>query len=178
MSNKKKKGEPSKPPQPPQPPSIETRLRFHLHQLIGIPLIILIPILALFGMFGETLGAVDASNAQLQMHVEYPTRFRYKMIDSIEVLLFNASDQVIPTVNVHFDRAYIEQFSTVTFTPSIKTISEDVYLVEMTDLQPQETRVISITIQAEEYGKHSGTISAAPEGSEGLQVQVDTITFP
>ncbi|HSL43670.1 MAG TPA: hypothetical protein VK897_09580 [Anaerolineales bacterium] len=176
MSNKK--GKASKPSQPPQPPSIEPKIRFYPHQLIGIPLMMLIPILALFGVFGQTVSSVDASNPQLQMHVEYPTRFRYKLIDSITVSLFNASNQVIPTVNVHFDRPYIERFSTVTFSPSIKTITENAYIVEVTDLQPHETRAISVTVQAEKYGKHGGTIWAAPEGSEGLRVQVDTITFP
>ena len=88
----------------------------------------LIPILALLGVFGQTAGSEDASNPPLQMHVEYPTRFRYKLIDSIRVSLFNTSNQVIPSVNVHFDRAYIDQFSTVTFSPAIKEITETEYV--------------------------------------------------
>ena len=50
---------------------------------------ILVPVLALFGMFGETVDSMSAANAQLEMRVEYPTRFRYKMIDSITVSLHN-----------------------------------------------------------------------------------------
>lgn len=164
--------------EPPQAPSIKTRFQIPRFQLIGMPLVMLIPILALFGIFGESVDSVSASNPQLEMRVEYPTRFRYKMLDSVTVALFNASEQSFPTVELRFDRAYIEAFSTVTFTPSVKSITEEDYIVEVTDLQPQETRIISVTVQAEKYGKHSGAITAAAENAEELRVLIDTLTFP
>lgn len=173
MSNKK-----SKPSQPPQPPPVSRKLQFHRVQMIGVPLMMLIPVLALFGLFGETVNSVDASSTPLEMRVEYPTRFRYKMIDSIRVSLFNKSDQPLATVQVGFDRAYIEGFSTVTFTPSVKHITDSFYFVEVNDLQPGETRIISVTIQAEKYGKHQGTITADPENSDALEVSIATFTFP
>jgi hypothetical protein len=170
-----KKREPS---QPPQPPSVTRKFQFHLIQLIGMPLIILVPVLAMLGVFGETLDSVMVSNPQLEMHVEYPARFRYKMIDSVRVSLLNISTRLIPTVRVEFDQAYVEEFSTVTFTPSVKHITDSVYMVEITDLEPGETRVISVTIQAEKNGRHEGTITATPENSAGLQVSIVTVTFP
>lgn len=41
-------------PQPPEVPDIKRRIQLHPWQWIGIPLFLLIPILALFGVFGET----------------------------------------------------------------------------------------------------------------------------
>ena len=110
--------------------------------------------------------------------MEYPTRFRYKMIDAIDVSVFNASSETIPVVQVRFDRSYIEQFSTVTFTPSVKEIAADAYVVELNDLQPGETGAVSVTIQAEIYGNHSGTVTATSENADDLQVPVGTFTFP
>ena len=72
-------------PQPPQPPEIRRRIAFHRTQLIGVPLLAIIPVLALFGVFGTTTGEARAESAELQMQVRYPTRFRYKVINSLTV---------------------------------------------------------------------------------------------
>lgn len=164
--------------QPPQPPEVARKLQFHLIQLIGLPVIMLIPILALLGAFGETVGSASASNAQLELRVEHPTRFRYKMIDEVTVSLTNSSSQAFPTLQVAFDRQYIEGFSTVTFTPAVSHITDEAYVVELTDLQPGETRMVAASIQAETYGNHSGVITVTPENGEALQVTVGTFTFP
>lgn len=139
---------------------------------------LLIPILALLGVFGETVHMATASNSELEMHVKFPTRFRYKMIDSITVFLHNTSDQPLKTVNITFDRSYIQGFSTVTFTPSVKQITGAGYIVELSDLQPGETRFIFVSIQAEKYGNHQGVISAKPDSGDGIQTSINTFTFP
>lgn len=164
--------------EPPQPPSIERKFKLYPTQLIGIPLLILVPVLALLGMFGETYQEVIASSPQLQMRVEHPTRFRYKVIDTVTVSLTNISAQPITALEIGFDRTYIEGFSTVTFTPAIEQITETVYLLEVTDLQPGETRVVSVGIQAEKYGMHRGAITITPESGEALRVLIETFSFP
>jgi len=114
----------------------------------------------------------------LEMQVKFPTRFRYKMIDTVAVSLHNSSDRSLKTVNVTFDRSYIEAFSTVTFTPSVKQIAEAVYVVELSDLQPGETRHIQISIQAEKYGGHAGVVTAKAESVDPIQASINTFTFP
>lgn len=138
----------------------------------------LIPILALFGVFGETVHEVTESGRELEMHVRFPARFRYKMIDSITVSVRNASNQPIKSIHITFDRAYIESFSTVTFIPSVKQVTETVYIVELTDLRPGEVQVVSLSVQAEKYGNHQGVITVKPDGKEGLQARLTTLTFP
>lgn len=139
---------------------------------------LLIPILALFGVFGETVDEATESSRELEMHVRFPARFRYKMIDSITVSVRNASNQPITSVDITFDRAYIESFSTVTFIPSVKQVTETVYIVELTNLQPGEVQVVSLSVQAEKYGNHQGVITVKPDGEEGLQARITTLTFP
>lgn len=171
----KKKAESS---QPPQPPQVARKLQFHILQLVGVPLMMLIPVLAIFGAFGETVHEVTESSQNLEMHVTFPTRFRYKMIDSVTVSIRNTSDQPITSVHITFDRAYIESFSTVTFTPSVKHVTEEVYVVELTDLQPGQVQIVSLSIQAEKYGNHQGVITAKQGSDEGLQAHITTLTFP
>jgi hypothetical protein len=166
------------PSQPPQPPEIERKLQFYRFQKIGIPLILLLPILALIGLFGESVAAENASNPQLMVEVEYPTRFRYKMVDSINVSVENTSTQPLSVVSVRFDRPYIESFSTVTFTPQVKTVTAADYIVELTDLQPQEVRIIAVEIQAENYWQHEGTITAVSDNNESVTLALNTFVFP
>ncbi|MBI1296719.1 hypothetical protein GC175_17320 [bacterium] len=64
--------------QPPQPPPIKKRFQFTKAQLIGVPLILLIPILALIGVFDAHLERTTAVAGDLQVTVEYPTSVRYK----------------------------------------------------------------------------------------------------
>lgn len=95
----KKKKEPSK---------VERKFEIHIFQIIGIPIMILVPILALFGLFGESVDTMSTSNQQLEVSVEYPTRFRFRMIDEITVSLTNVAGQSLPSVLVSFDRQYTD----------------------------------------------------------------------
>lgn len=165
-------------PQPPQPPEIRRRLAFHRTQLIGVPLLAIIPILALFGVFGTTTGEMSTESAELQLHISYPTRFRYKTINSLTVEVRNRSGQALPAVTVNFDKSYLSRFSGVTFTPSVKTVTGEVYTLELTDVQPGETRTVDVEIQAEEYGGHSGFISATAGDAEAARATVNTFVFP
>jgi hypothetical protein len=65
--------------QPPQPPEIEKNLAFYPEQWIGIPFLMLLPILALLGVFGEGYNEASASSDALAITVEYPTRNRYSL---------------------------------------------------------------------------------------------------
>lgn len=163
---------------PPQPPTFDRNFQLHKTQLIGIPVMLLIPILALLGMFGETDHEQTIANPRLEMQVTYPTRLRYKMIDAVAISLTNTSAQTIPTLQIEIDRSYVEGFSEVTFTPAIDQITGTVYIMELTDLQPGDTRVVSFAIQAEKYGKHQGAITVTPESEEALRVLIETLTFP
>jgi hypothetical protein len=163
---------------PPTAPEITRRVQLNRLQMIGIPLIILIPLLALLGLFGETIASASDANAELELHVTYPTRFRYKMIDQANVSVRNLSQESLPAVTVYFDRDYIDSFSTVTFTPDVKSITDVAYIVELSDLQPQETRIVSVQLQAEKYWRHEGEIMATFTETIGAEVSLRTFVFP
>jgi hypothetical protein len=163
---------------PPSPPEIKRRVQFHRLQMVGVPLLMLISILALAGVFGEDSYSVNDSNSQLLIEVEYPTRFRYKMINPIRVSVKNVSTQPLATVQVNFDRAYIDSFSGVSFTPDVALITDAVYVLELTDLQPQETQMLTVEIQANKYWRQRGAVTAVPENDESVTVSLDTFVFP
>ena len=71
----------------------------------------LLPVLGMLGLFGETITTERAANEQLAMQIEYTTRHRYKLNNNMKVTITNLSDQSPVTVTVSFDRAYLDHFS-------------------------------------------------------------------
>lgn len=160
--------------QPPRAPDIQRKIRFYRWQWIALPAIMLVPVLALFGVFGVSRDTARASTAELLIEISYPSRFRYKQIDRIHAFVTNRSQRQLDTVTVAFDSAYIARFSTVKFTPSALRA----YEVELTDVHPGERRLISVELQGEEYWRHQGEISATSGSADTARVRIDTIVFP
>lgn len=151
------------------------RLKLYTAQWIGLPLIFLVPILALLGVFGESREVVEGRSDELRMTVEYPTLYRYKQIDRVQVLVTNESNTTLDTVVVAFDPAYVSRFSTLMFIPSAKVPFD----VELLDVGPGQTRRVWAELQGEAYGRHRGTIEAYRQGGlDTARVFVSTVIFP
>jgi hypothetical protein len=157
---------------------MERKWQFNLLQAIGMPLLMLLPILALLGGFDERFTAANASGATVEMQVDYPVHLRYRTSQSIGVRLHNISEQPIPAITVRFGRTFMDQFSHIVFMPNVDTITEETYEVEIRDVPPGATRYVTVEIQGERYGRHRGVITAEPESGEEVQVQVETLIFP
>ena len=134
---------------------------------------VVIPILALFGVFGESQTRARATSASLDMMVSYPSRFRYRQVQSLHVTVRNLSSTVADTVKVAFDTAYISRFSGVRFDPAPKAA----YTVDLTDLKPSDSRLISVELWGQGYGNHRGTI-VARHGTDSAIVHLRTLVFP
>jgi hypothetical protein len=132
-----------------------------------------ISILALFGVFGESEAHARATSASLDMMVSYPSRFRYRQVQSLHVTVRNLSTTVADTVKVAFDTAYISRFSSVKFDPAPKVA----YTVDLAELKPSESRLVSVELWGQDYGNHRGTI-VARHGTDSAIVHLRTLVFP
>jgi hypothetical protein len=167
----------------PQPPHFQRRLNIAPLQLLGIPLLAILPILALFGVFGQSTGVVEASNGALYMRVEYVTRSRYRMQEPLRVTIGNrgesSPDSAMPvTITVAFERGYLDHFADIQFSPDVDAITEREYQVELRDVQPGETRIIDVELRGNHYWQKSGTISASIGNEQAVTVTVRTTIFP
>ena len=164
-------------PRPPEPPTIGRGLKPYASQVVGVSLLLLIVALALLGVFGETHAQATAEGAPLRLEVTYPERFRYKTIDTIDVTVTNTGGETLPAVTVRFDRAYIDAFSTTTFTPSLTRVTSDAYEVDLSDLRPGDTQPVTVQVQAEAYWAHTGFVEAESPDQD-VRVDVDSFAFP
>lgn len=160
------------------PPPVEKHVRLWWHQWIGIPLLLLIPVLALFGVFGESLREVTASSEKIELTVIYPARFRYRQTQPLEILVRNKSPEAILDLIIELDPDYARHFSQVSFIPE----ANDAFKIRLLDLKPGEQRLIVGELEADNYGWHRGSVSAAlPTPFPGVivtRVKLNTIVFP
>jgi hypothetical protein len=161
------------PAEPPRAPSIARRLALTRKQVIGLPLLGAIPILTLFGVFGEQRSSLHAASGSVEMSVRYPTRFRYRQIQSLDITVRNTSDETIDTIGVSLDTAYISRFSSVRIDPAPRSA----FVVALTGVRPGESRLISAELWGERYGRHEGHIAAIAR-SDTAVATVRTIVFP
>jgi hypothetical protein len=136
-------------------------------------MIVLIPIMAAFEVFGEGSATVVHRGPTLGVFVEYPARIRHGTPEEVTVLATNRGPALLDTVTVRFDSSYVARFTDPQFLPS----TGDSYEVELVDVGPGETRAIRLGLRANEYGRHRGRI-AAFHAADTARVTVSTIVFP
>jgi hypothetical protein len=165
-------------PETPVGPEITPKLKLHAHQKIGIPLLLLIPILAILGLFGVNTNELQAEAEDVSISVQYPTRFRYRQINTIEVGITNNTDDSLQPVTAYFDREYIDHFANADFTPQVSHITETAYIVELEEMPAGETYYINVEIEAHDVGYHRGEIRVEADSTQSTQVEVETLVFP
>lgn len=158
---------------PPQPPPAPSRLRLTPLQRVGIPILFLIPILALFGVLGEHFTTARAKGAGVAFDVRYPDRAHYRQPLSIRMRVRNVSGARIDTATVTLDTAFMAAFSDV----SVSATLNGAYVARLTALAPGETRELTAMVSGERAGCHAGSISVAtPLGT--VRAPASTFIFP
>lgn len=161
------------PSEPPRPPDQDRRLKLGRLQLIGIPLLALIPVLAMAGVFGESWTSTSARSVALGVLVEYPSRFRARLSKPISVVVENRSAAVLDTVEVSFDSTFVNRFPAIVFVPE----PLDAYVVSLTNLKPGEQRRVRVEIDGDRAGRHRGRVVVRARG-DSAAVELRTMVFP
>lgn len=164
-------------PQPPRPPSIGREFRPNVSQVLGVGTLMLFVLLALFGVFGRTQGELLVEEAPLRLELAYPERFRYKTIGTLEARVSNTGATALPAVTVRFERAFVDAFSTTSFTPSPSRVTDEAYEVQLGDLPAGETRLVLVQVQAEAYWWHAGFVEVSA-GSASARAEPSVFVFP
>lgn len=165
------------PPRPPQPPSTVRRATLHRMQAIGVPLLVLIPVLALFGVFGTSSGFQRAQDDDLAVTVAYPERFRYKTVQPLTIEVRNGGDARLVGARVSIDAEYLDHFSTSALTPPPISVTDDRYVFALGDIAPGEALVVTGRVQADDYWGVQGRVAVVTDGA-AVEVNLATWVFP
>jgi hypothetical protein len=165
------------PPQPPQPPEFDRKLQFYPFHLLGIALLILVPVLALLGVFGETSAVVQGASNGIELEVHYSNRIHFQGLDGTEIRIRNTTGNVISSLTVAIDKAFLDNFSDLAFTPEVTQITEAAYLVELSEVQPGETRIVTYDSRGKIAGSHLGNVTVV-SADNGPTVVLETLIIP
>jgi len=147
-------------------------------QLAGIAFLLVLPVLAVLGVFGESFDSASATDAGIRLQVSYPSRLRYRQDSTLELTVSNTGAQSPGSLSVHFERSYLDRFSGVSFTPQVTLATERAFVIELGTLAPGESRVIILQLTGGQYGRHEGRIWVEQNGSRTAALDLTTLVFP
>ena len=169
VSPRKKK----QPTEPPELPELRRKLKFGLMQMAGLALLVLIPLLALFEVFGQGDASVTGRSGALTLTVEYPPRLRFGTAEVIVTQVTNTSSAVMDTITVIFDSSLVSKVAEPRFTPPVTRAFE----LDLLHVRPGESRRIELDFYAEEYWSHTGNVLAVHAG-DTARARVQTFVLP
>jgi hypothetical protein len=164
--------------EPPRPPEIERRILLTRLQVIGLPILALVPLLALAGVFGLSRGQRSVQENGLVLDVEYPSRARLRASDWLAVTVSNGLDEAVDGVVVRVDRQYVDSFAQVDFTPAVSSVGETDYSIDLGRLPAGGSRAVTVRLTPREKWRREGSVSVFGDGTLESTVEFATFVFP
>jgi hypothetical protein len=161
-------------PLPPQPPDTQSRLRLSRAQRIGLPVMALVPLLALAGFFGERMEQRRDLRGPLLVSAQVPTRLRYRQRMTLELSVTNRGAAAVHDVRVHVDSSYVDRFSGVSFSPQASPDGS----VRFGTLAPSESGRLAVTLEGEHVGVVRGAAIATDAAGDTARVALASAVFP
>jgi hypothetical protein len=161
-------------PTPPQPAQVPRRLHLYGAQWIGLPLIMLIPVVALFGVFDEQRALRHAESAVLEVGLEYPSRLRYQQDGHLLAQVRNRSAHSLTGVRVMLDSSYARSFEGVRYTPPPVGTRH----VTFDTLPPGGTQSVRVDLTAQSYWRQRGALDVVTGGGDSLRIVFTTFVLP
>lgn len=158
---------------PPQPPALSRRIRLTTVQRWGLPVLFAIPVLALFGTFGERYTDVRGTGGSLAATFHYPSRIHYRQPLSFRLLVQNTGATPMDSVMVTLDPRFMRAFTSVRLAAPFRAP----YAMELGRLGAGESRTVTGEVSGDAYWRSQGTIQVT--GSHGMiQLPVSTFVYP
>jgi hypothetical protein len=142
-------------------------------QQIGLPFLVAIPILSVFGVFGERQAETHITTAGFVATIRYPERFRYRQSQSLEVTVTNLMPNELDTVTVSLDTAYVSRFASVRIEPA----PSSAFVIDLVHIRPGKSGLVSAELSGERYGRQHGVITVATK-RDTASASISTLVFP
>jgi hypothetical protein len=164
--------------QPPAPPQFKPKFQIYGYQYIAIPILILVPLLAVFGVFGTTYASVESAGERARLRVDYPERVFTGESNEMAIHIRHVGTGDMTGIELWIDQSYLEQFTDVRFTPDITTLTDEYAIIALENLAQSETRLVTIELAGHAVGSHEAEIRLRADGTEEATVRFSTLVFP
>lgn len=178
MASTHKKAAKQRETDPPQPPHFQRKIVIAPVQAIGVSVLFAIVIAALTGLLGQRPGETQASNGGLEVQVNYPEVLRYKTARPLEINIRNTGSATMNRVDVRIDRAYLDAFQDVRFTPDAREIGARHVTVSLADVPAGESRTVLAWLEAQQRGRQRAHLQIAADSRPALDLDWSTTVLP
>jgi len=166
-------------PAPPKPPRIKRRVVLTQLQRWGLPLIFLVPVLAVLGPLGPAHSEVTVGGAQLRLQVAYPSRTRNGVTTTLTATVWNDGATELSGVYVTLPRSYLESYEAFELRPAATTVSAETYRVFVGNVPTGASRVVTALVTPGRYWRRPGSVSAASAAApQPVTAEFSTFNFP
>lgn len=156
---------PPRSPEPAGPPVFRRAVRLGRLEAIGIPVLALLPVLALFGQLGPSTALVTATSengtSRVELSVEHPWVVRHRGQTELVVDVRNAGTQALEGLRIGIDEAYLGRFAQVEMLPPAQSDASGHVEVAMPPLSAGERATVRVQLEAGNWGEFGGSVRVA-----------------
>lgn len=157
-----------------QIPEFQPKIKLWRYQWIGIPLLLLIPILALLNVFGVQHENISYTGNGVEINGKYPVKMRYGQEEFLRLEIKNGSKQDLKGTRVIVDKSYVERFDGAEFSPDVT----ENYSVNLGTLKRGETKIFSLKLKAGKGGTYDGGLTVMSQNKQLYRTDVETVIYP
>lgn len=162
---------------PPSPPEMTFRFRFYPFQLVMIPLLILIPLLALMGVFGDRVENREVQGEGVSISAHFPSMTRFDQRETLRITIHSGAAS-IPAATLRISRTYLDYFAGLSFMPTNVSIDSASYVIDLGDIPANTTHVMTLEYRAARMGMFIGSVMLETENAPLLDFELSTFVFP
>jgi len=145
--------------------------------LLGMAVVALFPLLAVFGVFGVGSATTSTASENVAATVRHPTVQRFKVRQPLRITLRNIGARTLPDVELTLTTPYVFSFADVALTPGPERIDDETYVFTLSDVAPGESRTIAAEMQAQLYWRHDGKVSWSAFDESGQLLDSGSLGF-
>lgn len=164
---------PTPPIGPPPPPEIRRTILLTPRQWIGLPILFLIALFGLLGVFGGHASIQHSAGTTFAVHAEYPDRIHYRDNATFRLTIENHSATVIDTMTISLDPSYMQAFASPKSIPEMHTP----YRITLTHVAPHDPQLVTIDVTGNGIGRHHGPLRVISR-TDTLTIPLTTTVFP
>ncbi len=162
-----------RPAQPPQPPQLPRALRLTTVQRFGLPILFAIPLLALFGLFGERYADARAAGHNLSADVHYPSLLHYRQPLAFRLSVQNTGATAADSIIVTFGPEFMRAFTAAQMAPPF----QGPYSVSLRNVRAGESQIVTGTVSGDKYWRNNTWVRiTGPDGE--LQIPLSAFVYP
>jgi len=150
---------------------------------IGIPLLALLPLLALTGRLGPSnalaTGQADIGSGRVELAVEHPDTLRHRAAGQLRVVVTNRSAQDLRDLVLLIDDHYLGRFATAEVGAMVRPLPGGQLGIPLPDLRAGEHAGVRVALTAGDWGRWQGWVGISRAGAASTErLRFSTVVLP